>query len=482
MTLPRVQSEAVEPVSGGSKLHVVTFGCQMNKYDSSLVEGRFRRRGWSTTGEIGEADLILFNTCSVREHAEERVHSWIGELRREKERRPELMIGVMGCMAERMGKDLFARAGHVDLVVGTRSFQHLPDLVEDLRERRAAGARARDARLVRTGLEERPDAPRDGDVYTGGLQGYLAVMRGCDLNCSFCIVPRVRGRVQSRPIEALVEEARWMIERGARALALLGQTVDSYGEDLPVPGSGDPPGRGRGGRASLADLIYRLQELDGLERIRLITLHPSYVTPALAEAIRDCTKCDRFLPLPAQSGSDRVLKAMRRGYTVDLYRRRLALLREAVPDLELGSDWIVGFPGETEEDYAATERLLEEIGSVVNYVFKYDARPGTRAHALCDDVPTVVKKERNNRLLRLAERVALARMESHLGRERGVFVEEQREPGRLRGRTEHGLPCSFDGGAERIGASVTVRAESASAYGLSGALVESGVAERAQRP
>jgi tRNA-2-methylthio-N6-dimethylallyladenosine synthase len=484
MSLPRVQSAALESVapdpaetngesSAGSKLHVVTFGCQMNKYDSTLVEGRFRRRGWSTTGEIGDADLILFNTCSVRDHAEERVHSWVGELKREKARRPELMIGVMGCMAERMGEDLFARSGHVDLVVGTRSFQHLPDLVDDLRERRAAGVRPRDARVLRTGLEERPDAPREGDVYTGGLQAYLAVMRGCDLNCTFCIVPTVRGRVLSRPIEALVDEARWMTDQGARVVTLLGQTVNSYGEDLPVPGPGQSAMRGRKGRPSLADLIYRLQEVDGLERIRLITLHPAYVTPALAEAIRDCDKCDRFLPLPAQSGSDRILKAMKRGYTVDLYRRRLDILRAAVPDIELGSDWIVGFPGETEQDYVASERLLEEIGSVVNYVFKYDGRPGTRADELEDDVAVADKKDRNNRLLRVAERVALGRMESHLGAERHVFVEDERErePGRLRGRTEHGLPCSFDGVADLIGTQITVRAENASAYGLSATVV-----------
>ena len=232
------------PAGAGSRLHVVTFGCQMNKYDSELVEGRFRRRGWSTTGEIAEADLVIFNTCSVRDHAEERVHSWIGELRREKQRRPELLIGVMGCMAERLGDELFRRSAHVDLVVGTRSFQHLPELVDEVRARRAAGARPRAARAVLTGFDERPDEPRDGPgSYGGGLLGWLAVMRGCDLNCTFCIVPSVRGRVLSRPLSEIVDEARWMVDQGARVVTLLGQTVNSYGEDLPEPARGAQIGR-----------------------------------------------------------------------------------------------------------------------------------------------------------------------------------------------------------------------------------------------
>lgn len=470
MSITRVQSKARgEAEAGAPKLHVVTFGCQMNKYDSLLVEGRFAKHGWGTTEKIDEADAVLFNTCSVREHAEERVHSWVGELKREKQRRPDLVIGVMGCMAERLGAELFKRSGHVDLVVGTRSFQHLPQLVDEVRARREAGA---DTRLVRTGMQELPDASRDGETYTGGLLGFLAVMRGCDLNCTYCIVPTVRGRVLSRPIEELVDEAKWMVDHGARVVTLLGQTVNSYGEDLPVPATGEPRMLGRRGRPGLADLIRRLQEVDGLERIRLITLHPSYVTTELAEALRDCPKADRFLPLPAQSGSDRILKAMKRGYTTDLYRRRLDILRAHVPDIELGSDWIVGFPGETEADYLATERFLEEIGSVVNYVFKYDPRPETHAHsALVDDVAIVDKKDRNNRLLRVAERVALGRLQAQLGSTLPVFVERvsERHPGSLQGRTFHTLPVSFTGDPELIGSVVRVSVEETSAYGMAGA-------------
>jgi tRNA-2-methylthio-N6-dimethylallyladenosine synthase len=379
----------------------------------------------------------------------------------------------MGCLAQRIEREVFRRAGHVDLVCGTRQFQHLPELVDQVRERRRADAGGRASRVLSV-ADSDVSVEREGEPYTGGLHGYLAVMRGCDLNCTFCIVPRVRGRVQSRPIDELVREARWMVEHGARAITLLGQTVNSYGEDLPIPAAGEPRGRGRQGRASLADLLYRLQEIDGLARIRLVTLHAAYVTRGLAEALRDCDKCERFLPLPLQHGSDAVLRAMKRGYTTELYRARLDLLREHVSDLELGSDWIVGFPGETEADFAMCESALEEHAFAVNYIFKYDPRPQTRAHAeLVDDVANDVKQERNQRLLRASERVQARRFREHLHRELDVLVEQEsaRFPGSLQGRTRHTLPVSFRGPRELIGTIARVRIEEASAFGLAGSLV-----------
>ena len=488
MTQPRVRTKptpsptAVQaPAGAGGEapkpgVHVVTFGCQMNKYDSLLVEGRFVANGYRLVEESRDADVLLFNTCSVRDHAEERVYSWLGELKRAKETRPGLVIGVLGCMAQRVEDDLFARAGHVDVVCGTREIHRLPELVDEVRARRDEGVtRAASARLLATDMGSEVRVDRDDETYEGGLAGYLAVMRGCDLNCTFCIVPTVRGRVQSRPIEELVHEARWMVAGGAKVITLLGQTVDAYGEDLPKPGPGDARGTGRQGRPSLADLLRALQEVEGLVRIRLITLHPAYVTPALAQAIRDCDKVDRFLPLPAQSGSDDVLRRMKRGYTTDLYRRRIDILRAEVPDIELGSDWIVGFPGETEEDFAKTEAFVDEIGFLVNYVFKYDPRPGTAAFALQDDVTTAQKKERNARLLAAGERTALARMRSWIGRKVEVFLEEPspRRSGMLKGRTFHNLPISvpYDGPVEdALGTVVRARVADATAYGLGGVL------------
>jgi tRNA-2-methylthio-N6-dimethylallyladenosine synthase len=479
MSLTRFQSKADppaaadRPASAGRRVHVVTFGCQMNKYDSLLAEGRFRRAGFEIAGTLEEADVVVFNTCSVRDHAEERAWSWIGELKRAKARRPELVIGVMGCMAQRVGEEIFARAGHVDVVAGTRQYHNVPALVERVIAAREEGAGPRTAaRALALEMDDPVAVDRSGETYPGEPSAWLTVMRGCDLNCAFCIVPTVRGRVLSRPVEDVVREARWLVDQGARAITLLGQTVNSYGEDFTAPGPGEDRHRGRQGRPGLADLIYRLQEIDGLVRIRLVTLHPSYVTSALARALRDCPKAERFLPLPVQSGSDRILRAMRRGYTTDLYRRRAAILRAEVPDLELGTDWIVGFPGETEEDFRSSEAFLAEQGFAVSYVFKYDPRPGTgAAERLDDDVPEEVKKERNRRFLAAGERVASQRLSAHVGGTRRVFVEGAgaREEGTLVGRTIHGLPVLFRGDPALVGRELELRIEGSSPYGLAAA-------------
>ncbi|MCC6406651.1 MAG: tRNA (N6-isopentenyl adenosine(37)-C2)-methylthiotransferase MiaB [Planctomycetes bacterium] len=470
MSLPRVQSRSgtnADVDATAPKVHVVTFGCQMNKYDSLLVEGRFQRHGYRIVGEADEADVLLFNTCSVRDHAEERVFSWIGELKRRKETRPELVIGVLGCMAQRVGEEIFRRAGHVDLVVGTRAFHNLPDMVAELRQRRANGLAPKKARVIALSLGEQPDDDREGEPYTGGRLGYLAVMRGCDLNCTFCVVPKTRGRVLSRPLDELEAEARWMVAQGAQVITLLGQTINSYGEDLAAPGPNEPKHLGRQGRPSLADVLYRLQQLDGLVRIRMITGHAAYVTPALARAIAECPKVDRFFPLPVQSGSDRILRAMKRGYTTELYRDRLSLLRDAVPDIELGTDWIVGFPGETDEDFEASERWLAEQAYVQNYVFKYSPRPDTHAgEALVDDVPEATKTERNQRLLRTAERTQLLRLQGWIGKRVQAFVEGKNERGLLVARSFHNLPISFAGEDASIGTVLELEPTDATSFGL----------------
>jgi len=402
---------AVHPTAGSRRrsFHLRVFGCQMNAYDAELIRAAFRRRGWQEATGPEEASLLLFHTCSVRQHAEDRVHSLLGALKRRKEREPDLVIGVVGCMAEREGRELFAREPHVDLVCGTRHFPALPSLVD-----RVLGG---EERVLELGPAPAPvDAPvRDLAGRLAGHSAQVAVMRGCDLNCSFCIVPAVRGRVASRPPAEILEECRRLVDAGVTEISLLGQTIDAYGVDLPGPGR----------KPRLAELVDALAELPGLRRLRLITLHPAYVTGELAGALARSPQFLRLLPLPLQSGSDRVLRAMRRGYTVDLYRRRVELLRERMPDLELVSDWIVGFPGESDADFAASEAALAEFGFLQSYVFQYSPRPGTVAAGLPDDVPPAVKGARNRRLLDFQHVQARERTAAMVGGRSRLYLEEE---------------------------------------------------------
>lgn len=307
-------------------------------------------------------------------------------------------------------------------------------------------------------VAERPATPAGRQRHA-----YVAVMRGCDLNCTYCVVPKTRGRVASRPAEDLLREVRSLVEQGVREVTLLGQTVNSYGYDLP-------------GRAlKLAGLIDRLAEIDALERIHLVTSHPAYVTPDLIRVFAEQPKLSRYFPLPVQSGSDAVLKRMKRGYTSGGYRERVAALRAAAPDLELCSDWIVGFPGETDADFEQSEQLLREIGFLHSYVFKYSPRPDTAAFAVADDVPEEVKKERNQRLLHLQEESATARYARFAGGVVSARVSEQSErfPTRLMAQTRSGHQVFLeepDAGqrAALLGAEVRVRVARFTPFGLYG--------------
>ncbi len=404
--------------------HLRVYGCQMNFYDGELIRSAFLRRGYREAADPESADVVLFHTCSVREHAEERVHSLLGELKRVKRERPGVVIGVVGCMAEREGAELFAREPHVDIVCGSRHFPSLPSQVD-----RVIGG---EERVLELGPAPSPvDSPiRDLSGRSAGHSAQVAVMRGCDLHCSFCIVPSVRGRVVSRPLEEVVAECRALAASGVTDISLLGQTIDAYGVDL-----GRGPARPRLGR-----LLDELAEVEGLSRLRLITLHPAYCDTELADAMARSPQFLRLLPMPLQSGSDRVLKRMRRGYTLDLYRRRVDLLRERMPDLELVSDWIVGFPGESEEDFRASETAMERFGFLQSYVFQYSPRPGTVSAELPDDVPAVEKGRRNRRLLDLQRQLAPARTRAMVGRSSRILLERRSEadPRMWTGRIHNG--------------------------------------------
>ncbi|MHC4379830.1 MAG: tRNA (N6-isopentenyl adenosine(37)-C2)-methylthiotransferase MiaB [Planctomycetota bacterium] len=416
-----ITASALQARTRSFKLRV--FGCQMNVYDGELMQASLEGRGWIPTEDEDLASVFLFHTCSVREQAEERVHGLLGELRRVKKADPSVVIGVVGCMADREGRALFEREPHVDIVCGSRHFPQIPDMID-----RVIGGEQRVCQLGKA--EENVDQDfRDLTGRVEDYQAHVAVMRGCDMNCTYCIVPSVRGRVESRSAASIVDEIERLAGRGVTEVHLLGQTIDSYGRDLP-----------KQDRPDLACLLDALEDIDALKRIRLVTLHPSYVDQRLADAMARSTKFMRFLPVPIQAGSDRVLRAMKRGYSVDLYRKRMDILRNAMPDLELVSDWIVGFPGETDEDFAASEEAMREFEFLQSYVFQYSPRPGTVAFEAEDDVPKQLKARRNHRLLEIQREIAYRRTPTQVGRNSKLMLERpsDRNPGYWIGRIHNG--------------------------------------------
>lgn len=421
------------------RVYLEDMGCQMNRMDSELVLGKLKKAGFERVPTPGGADVVLYYTCSVREHAEDKVYGRLGALKRLKKDRPDLVIGVMGCMAQNHKDAIFDRAPHVDLVVGTSRFEDVVPLLEEVRH---------GARVLAVDRKEL-SFDRDASVRPRKHQAFLTAMRGCNKFCTFCIVPFTQGRERSRPIEDLLAEARILVQDGVVELTILGQRIDTYGLDL------------RDG-TTLAKLLSRLHsELPGLLRLSFITSHPNHMTEELAETIASHPRVSRYLHLPVQSGSDRILQAMNRGYSTDEYRRAVELLRSRVPDLALATDWIVGYPGETDEDFDASCRLLAEIGYQNSFVFKYSPREGTKAAALEDSVPRAVKEARNERLLTLQDEISASLRSRYRGQRVRVLVEgpSKRDASRLTGRTHTNLIVHFEGPDSLIGREALVLVE-----------------------
>ncbi len=435
-----------------AKLHVITYGCQMNDYDSERVAGLLTTDNrYELTDSAADADLILLNTCSIREKAEEKVFSKLGELRRVKQIRPDVVIGVMGCMAQLQKDAIRTRAPIVDLVFGSPAIARVGELVERVRREGRPVLEVGEAPLVKlTARTERQS-----------LKAFVTVMEGCEKHCTFCVVPVTRGRERSHLPAAIVAEVQALVEAGVREVTLLGQTVNAYGRDLTPP-------------TDLAALLEQLDEITGLRRLRFVTSNPYNLTSRLIHAMRDVPTVCEALHLPLQSGSNQILAAMNRGYTRDRYLELVAELRDTVPGLALTTDLIVGFPGETEEDFEATADMVERIGYDGVFVFRYSRRPGTPAAAFENQVPDDVKARRNTRLLEVAERVAFERHRALEGREMAILVDgsSKRNPGELSGRTRCNRVVNFDGqGRVSIGDIVNVRITQAMPHSLRGALV-----------
>ena len=408
-----------------AKLHLITYGCQMNEYDSERVAGLLRDHRYELTEHEHEADLILVNTCAIREKAEDKVFSKLGELGRLKARRPDVMVGVMGCMAQLHKSEIQRRAPQVDLVFGSPAIARVADLVAQVKRDRRPVMDTGEGPLVK--ITAKP-------ASASRLKAYVTVMEGCEKHCTFCVVPTTRGRERSHSLAGIVAEVRGLVAEGCREVTLLGQTVNAYGRDLTPP-------------TDLAALMQAVNDVAGLARIRFTTSNPYNLTPRLIAAVRDVPKVCEWFHLPLQSGSDRVLARMNRGYTHGEYLTLIDALREAVPDISLSTDLIVGFPGETERDFAATLDMVERVGYDNVFVFRYSPRPGTPAAVMPDQLPAATKAERNARLLEVTTLVAQARSRRRLGQTVEVLVDgtAKRNAGELSGRTRCNRVVNFDG-------------------------------------
>jgi tRNA-2-methylthio-N6-dimethylallyladenosine synthase len=424
-------------------VYIETYGCQMNVADTELILGTLGRHGYERVAGPETADVILLNTCAIREHAEARVLGRLGDLGRYKTARPSVRLGVTGCMAQHLRDKLREAAPQVDLLVGPDGYRHLPALLEP------------DAADPHVGLRLDPDETyADLPVAReSGVRAWITIMRGCDRFCTFCIVPYVRGRERSLPGPVLVEQTRRLVDAGVREVVFLGQTVNAYRCD----------------DWDFARLLRETSRIEGLRRIRFTSPHPAEMTEAAIDAMAECDAVMPQLHLPVQSGSDAVLARMERDYTVDTYERLVWTLRARVAGLALSTDVIVGFPGETDADFAATEALMERVGYDSAFLFKYSAREGTRAFKWTDDVPEDEKARRLERLIALQERASAERNRAHIGRDVEVLVEgpAKRPDGWVVGKSRDFRTVVLPGPAAP-GDLVTVRVESATSHTLTG--------------
>ncbi|AOB25921.1 MULTISPECIES: tRNA (N6-isopentenyl adenosine(37)-C2)-methylthiotransferase MiaB [Bordetella] len=426
---------------GLGKLYIRTFGCQMNEYDSDKMADVLRAdQGLELTDNPEDADVILFNTCSVREKAQEKVFSDLGRVQHLKKQNPNLVIGVGGCVASQEGEAIVKRAPYVDVVFGPQTLHRLPDLIK---RRRAQGVSQVDISFPEIEKFDALPPPR-----IDGATAFVSIMEGCSKYCSFCVVPYTRGEEVSRPFDDVLLEVADLADQGVKEVTLLGQNVNAYRGAM-----GDS-----GEIADFAMLLEYVHEIPGIERIRYTTSHPKEMTQRMVDAYARLPKLVSFLHLPVQAGSDRVLAAMKRGYTALEFKSVVRRLRAARPSLTLSSDFIVGFPGETEEDFQKTMKLIEDVGFDTSFSFVYSRRPGTPAADLHDDTPQDVKLRRLQQLQALINQQAAAIAQGMIGTRQRVLVEgpSRRDPNELMGRTENNRIVNFPGVPRLIGHMVDV--------------------------
>lgn len=461
----------------GKKVHIKCFGCQMNKLDSSLVASALKGAGFETTDNAAEADVVLINTCSVREHAEDRVFSHLGNLKNLKKTKPDIVVAVMGCMAQRLGGELLEHDA-VDIVVGPHQIPQIPELIAEAMESKSTGKHIAVTEQIRAAGPESEthrldnfELTYDSDANHIKSQAFVRVMRGCNNFCTYCVVPYVRGPEISRPADAIIEQIKKLSDSGIKQITLLGQTVNNYEYK-----AGDSTYR-------LADLLEMASEIEAVKWVRFITSHPGKFDDSILHAISALSKVCPYLHIPAQSGSDTILKAMNRRYTAEQYLKFIERARDIVPDIAIAGDFIVGFPGETEEDFQATVGLVRKAEYKNIFVFKYSPRPGTGAvKKLEDNVPHDVKQQRNAELLEVQNKIATDYNERFMNRTVEVLVEglskkphlnraENQDNPQLIGRTATDYIVVFNGPETLTGQFANIKINKTSALTLFGELI-----------
>jgi len=457
------------------KVYIETVGCQMNVLDSEVVIGTLKKQGYTLTDRLADADVFLFNTCSVREHAEEKTFSALGRVAPIKRNDPSKVVGVIGCMAQKDQETIRDRAPYVDLVVGTGQLGKIPELIRNVQETKlpqfafSLGRKDAGRDEVEASFESF-DPARDPEMRPTPFQAFVRIQIGCDKFCTYCVVPTTRGPEQSRSPEHILRESRILVEQGAKEITLLGQTVNSYRY------------KDGGGTTRLSDLLASLHELPGLARLKFVTNYPKDMTDDLLHAVRDLPKVMPYLHVPAQSGSNSVLQRMKRGYTVEDYREMFGRIMSTVPGAAVTSDFIVGFCGETDEDFQETYELVRECRFKNSFIFKYSERPGTKgAELFADDVPEEVKRQRNHDLLMLTDQISEEDNQPFLGRTVEILVEgpsktsvRNHEDGpqiQLTGRTPCDRIVVFEGNERQIGQILPVTIYEVAPFTLFGMVV-----------
>jgi len=427
-----------------------TYGCQMNELDSEIMVGQLEKRGLVRTEDEEEADLLLFNTCSIRDLAERKVMGKLGQLGRARYNRA--LIGVTGCMAMAKKETIFRKLPHVDFVLGTNNITDLNNVLDEVIET------GRQTIRTDTQFEENLDylvAKREDPV-----KAYVSIIRGCDKFCTYCVVPYTRGQEVSRPPESIEEECRLLAAQGYKEITLLGQNVNSYGKDKPE------------WNCLFHDLLYKIDKIEGIERVRFMTSHPVDITKELMQAIRDLPSVCEFVHFPMQAGSNRILKKMHRIYTIDNYLEKVHMLREIIPNVSLGTDIIVGFPTETEEEFQETYNLFQQIRYSVAFIFTYSPRKGTPAFRWIDDIPEEVKQQRHQRLLGLYNQICQEERQLLLGTEVEVLIEKRNKDEKmLKARSRCWKNVLLEGDDQLIGTVQRVNIHSYSHHTLIGRLV-----------